>query len=364
MILQATSKESKMEEIRHFCFNHSLEFTVVSLDIWIASLTAFNRLLSPTANGAADPTQENDRSTRVGASGDLTRKAFELRFGILFTVALIVFVLMHPVRQEKHDDGKDTYKIETDGDLRNALEHFSKKKTPAERCVRLNAEPKDELDLFTALELFSSVMDAPSITHDKGDRSDEEENSTRIEIDADRAYIRGTIHTKKELCDFETFEQERVRRVMARLCIVHQESISVEPHELSKPHKDIRSLIRDRREHKNSKLSKQKSSEIIPTPTVDSPATASCDVNPTVPVLPETKDCDSFAETQPSEPVTAMEDVSISKGGKLSRDDIDNLCRRLYMMGFKLDEKTLRRAIKARQGNVNQIIDDLSSMAT
>ncbi|THD28858.1 hypothetical protein D915_000292 [Fasciola hepatica] len=264
------------------------------------------------------------------------------------------------------NDGTTTHTVETDEDLQKAIHYFGQRKTPAERCVRLIAEPKDELDLYTALELLSTEMENTISTEEetksKSANSESElfvDRTSEPEIQPNMKPWKSVENHCEQCKSFEQFEKERVRRVMARLRAVHQPSVSIEPLPVgSTIAKSGLNMIRDSRDHRRTYMNTEsvlrKNMECSP----NSPITS--DLNQPSNTKTGTV---KKVENETAKAKTVRPQTENNGGGKLTSEDIDRLCRKLFMMGFRFEEKTLRQVIKTHRGDVNKIIDDLSQMS-
>lgn len=253
----------------------------------------------------------------------------------------------------------------------------------AAQCVRLDAKPKDELDLYTALEMLTSKMASappppPSqetvLTYSEPSEPECElpvEQTNKAEmLESAESTVPEENHKPVETLSFEEFERIRVQRIMLRLCVANQASISIEPQKTTgRSIQDDRKLVCDRRDHRRTLVKKQsevntetKSDHTSPPPRSPRPppppnsadrSRTSDEASATGKDVPNNTDSVQITESQ----------LTNRSSEKLTSDNINKLCRNLYMMGFRFDEKTLRHVIKTHRGNVNKIIDDLSQMS-
>ncbi|KAF5396161.1 hypothetical protein PHET_11218 [Paragonimus heterotremus] len=265
-------------------------------------------------------------------------------------------------------DDKDVNVVHNTEDLHKAIDFFEEKQPP-DRCIRLKAEPQDTLDLLSALEILevenqgfksqqptATDSDEFQMVDIEQRNSDGEEHKTSVATTEQEEKIKDAITQT----DCDLLSGLNVKAVMSKQLTVHiGESISIPPqHPFDKDNKPSCyvncGIARCGRTRNHS------------------PATSSLSTGtPEVFVQKETDFSGSVSQSTTPTPNVEQHGTDLPEGIslndnttnlKLSKQSVSDLARKLYMMGFRFEEKVLRRTIRECKGDMNMIIDKLSSL--
>ncbi|KAA3678941.1 uncharacterized protein DEA37_0015076 [Paragonimus westermani] len=269
---------------------------------------------------------------------------------------------------------KDVNVIHNTQDLHKAINYFEEKQF-ADHCVRLKAEPQDILDLFSALEILETEnqefktqqptaadSDEFQMVNIEQHNSDPEEHKTTKAATEQEAKIRDAI-TQTECFLLSGLN---VRAEVSKQLTVHVgESISIPPkHPFDQVLDNKPSCYVNCGIAKCKRTRNQRSA----TPSL---STGTSEVLEQKDIVGETDFTGSVPQSVSSAPNIEQQETDLPEGiplndspttHKLNTQSVDDLARKLYMMGFRFEEKVLRRTIRECKGDMNVIIDKLSSL--
>ncbi|KAF8571631.1 hypothetical protein P879_00676 [Paragonimus westermani] len=271
-------------------------------------------------------------------------------------------------------DDKDVNVIHNTQDLHKAINYFEEKQLP-DHCVRLKAEPQDVLDLFSALEILETENQEFRAKQPTAADSDEfqmvdigqhnldpEEHKTVKATTQEEAKIRDAItQTECFLLSGLNFRAE----VSKHLTVHVGESISIPPkHPFDqvsdyKPSCYVNCGIVKCKRTRNQRSAT--SSLSTGTPEVLAPRDIAGETDFTGSVSHSTSSALNIEQQETDLP----EGIPLNDSPtthRLNTQSVDDLARKLYMMGFRFEEKVLKRTIRECKGDMNVIIDKLSSL--
>ncbi|KAF7233550.1 hypothetical protein EG68_12513 [Paragonimus skrjabini miyazakii] len=265
-------------------------------------------------------------------------------------------------------DDNDLNVIHNTVDLHKAIDYFEKKQLP-DRCVRLKAEPQDTLDLLSALEILETENQGFKSQQPTATDSDEfqmvdieQRNSDREEQKTNKAIVEQKTKIKDAMAQTECFLLSglNVQAGMSKKLTVHVgESISIPPqYPFDKDNKPSCDMARCRM---TSNQSPATSSLSMGTSEVEIQKYITGETDFTGPVSKSTNPTLNVGQHGTDLPGgISLNDNATNL--KLSKQSVSDLARKLYIMGFRFEEKVLRRTIRECKGDMNMIIDKLSSL--
>ncbi|CAL8092633.1 unnamed protein product [Calicophoron daubneyi] len=263
-------------------------------------------------------------------------------------------------------DGVGQRTITNTRDLHAAINYFAERNFP-DHCVRLRAEMKDTLDVFEAFEILTNDMSQDSSADRAGDHSLENEQSSCYHPHYSNSEECTINDQPADVRNFRGSDRGHTQRRKIKLSINYTGSFTIEPVPPFDNEETFMAIL---------------DAQSSPSPTVRLPADNSKQKPPKASAL----SVDDMRRKQPAPVIQPDDDIpplpprrNPSRGpensarsadisqershpSKLTEDDIDDICRQLYMMGYRKDEKLLKSTVKSCRGSMNKILDKLDAM--
>ncbi|OON21547.1 hypothetical protein X801_02556 [Opisthorchis viverrini] len=250
-------------------------------------------------------------------------------------------------------DEENTHLVTNTKQLHEAIRYFEEKKLP-DRCVRLQAEPRDVIDVASALELMALQAEPQSC---------QPSSSTSKTIPSDETRV-PTKNSNTHLLADSSMLAALKRDRLNRLVLQANESVTIAPQPPFDADWDVISNV----QHKAIPTEATMLNPVNELSSVHSkPQSRTGTHNSNKSAISTTRhpvNSETYMKTL-AHPLT--EGKEIHEGGrnspyKMSRSEIDTLARKFYKMGFHFEEKTLISVIEDYKGDANLILDKLTQM--
>ncbi|TGZ50625.1 hypothetical protein CRM22_010778 [Opisthorchis felineus] len=249
-------------------------------------------------------------------------------------------------------DEKNTHLVTNTEQLYEAIRYFEEKKFP-DRCVRLQAEPRDVIDVASALELMSLQTEPQSCRPSPSTSKTIPSNETTVPPKNLNLYL------VEDSSVLTALKRDRLNRLVVQA----NESVTIAPQPPFDADWDVISNV----QHKAIPSEATVLNPVNELPSIHSKPQSKTGTHNSKSAISTTRHPVNRGTYMKSLAYPLTEGKEISEGGrnsqyKMSRSEIDTLARKFYKMGFHFEEKTLISVIEDYKGDANLILDKLTQM--